>query len=266
MIVVFPLCGSGERFKEAGYAQWKPLIPVRGKPMLQWAAERVGAVRPDEIIAAVPAMLSKDTSGQIADVLNKTFPETAVRLLPIATPTAGAAETVKIAAAYATKYPANMDRPFVIVDCDDTHDSLQEGTIRANEAGVAVFDVDPIEHTPLNRWGYIVGGDGATATIEKPNDKWLDLNRADLPPALAGVFWWPSALTYLYAYERMRETQTPTRGEWYVSQVVQATIDGGIPAQAIIDGGTPVRVVPVTNFHCLGTPADVAAFDPKAHA
>lgn len=39
MKVIIPITGYGSRFVAAGYSELKPLIPVQGKPMLQWIIE-----------------------------------------------------------------------------------------------------------------------------------------------------------------------------------------------------------------------------------
>jgi NDP-sugar pyrophosphorylase family protein len=36
MQIIIPLSGSGLRFQQAGYKEIKPLIPVQGKPMIEW--------------------------------------------------------------------------------------------------------------------------------------------------------------------------------------------------------------------------------------
>jgi dTDP-glucose pyrophosphorylase len=39
--IVVPMAGRGSRFAEAGYTTPKPLIPVGGKPMIQWVIDNV---------------------------------------------------------------------------------------------------------------------------------------------------------------------------------------------------------------------------------
>jgi len=38
MLVIIPMSGTGNRFIEAGYSDPKPLIPVLGKPIIEWVA------------------------------------------------------------------------------------------------------------------------------------------------------------------------------------------------------------------------------------
>jgi len=39
MNIVIPMAGRGSRFKEAGYDLPKPLIEIKGKPMVKWATD-----------------------------------------------------------------------------------------------------------------------------------------------------------------------------------------------------------------------------------
>ena len=45
--VVIPMAGEGSRFKEAGYKISKPLIPIQGKPMIQWVLENLQSKDPE---------------------------------------------------------------------------------------------------------------------------------------------------------------------------------------------------------------------------
>ncbi len=48
--IVVPMAGRGSRFANAGYQTPKPLIPVGGKPMIQWVIENVSPSRPHRFI------------------------------------------------------------------------------------------------------------------------------------------------------------------------------------------------------------------------
>ena len=41
MNVLIPMAGAGSRFEKAGYTFPKPLIDVRGKPMIQWVVDNL---------------------------------------------------------------------------------------------------------------------------------------------------------------------------------------------------------------------------------
>ena len=44
-MIVVPLCGKGQRFKDHGYTQPKALIPVFGKPIIQFSPSELHTVR-----------------------------------------------------------------------------------------------------------------------------------------------------------------------------------------------------------------------------
>lgn len=41
MKIIIPMTGNGSRFVAAGYRELKPLIPVAGKPLIQWIVEGI---------------------------------------------------------------------------------------------------------------------------------------------------------------------------------------------------------------------------------
>ena len=41
MNILIPMAGAGSRFEKAGYTFPKPLIDVRGKPMIQWVVDNL---------------------------------------------------------------------------------------------------------------------------------------------------------------------------------------------------------------------------------
>ena len=44
--IVIPMAGRGSRFAQAGFTTPKPLIPVGGRPMIQWVIENIRPARP----------------------------------------------------------------------------------------------------------------------------------------------------------------------------------------------------------------------------
>src|SRR5258708_39689431 len=48
--IVIPMAGRGSRFAKAGYQTPKPLIPVGGRPMIQWVIENIRPQRAHRFI------------------------------------------------------------------------------------------------------------------------------------------------------------------------------------------------------------------------
>ena len=39
--IVIPMAGAGKKFLDAGFSFPKPLIDIKGKPMIQWVVENI---------------------------------------------------------------------------------------------------------------------------------------------------------------------------------------------------------------------------------
>lgn len=48
--IVIPMAGRGSRFASAGFVQPKPLIPVGGRPMIEWVIRNIRPARPHRFI------------------------------------------------------------------------------------------------------------------------------------------------------------------------------------------------------------------------
>src|ERR1700757_4187284 len=48
--IVVPMAGRGSRFANAGYTTPKPLIPVGGRPMIQWVIDNIRPKRPHHFV------------------------------------------------------------------------------------------------------------------------------------------------------------------------------------------------------------------------
>lgn len=98
--IIIPAAGDGRRFKEAGYEEPKPLIKIKGKPMIQrvvenlWMAETKTYIVTREPKDLFPKM--KDTT-----------------IINLTEPTGGAVETV-----LKVKDIINNDTPLIVANCD----------------------------------------------------------------------------------------------------------------------------------------------------
>ena len=48
--IVVPMAGAGSRFALQGFKDPKPLIPVSGKPMIQWVIDNLTPTEPHRFI------------------------------------------------------------------------------------------------------------------------------------------------------------------------------------------------------------------------
>ena len=110
LALVMPMAGAGSRFSASGEMKPKPLIEIGGRPLFAWAADsvlRTVAVR--EIVFVV--LQAHVVEHGIDEAIRRRYPE--ARIVAIAEPTSGAAETAAIGVDALTS-----DGPIAINDCD----------------------------------------------------------------------------------------------------------------------------------------------------
>lgn len=127
--IVIPMAGRGSRFATAGYSVPKPLIPVGGRPMIEWIIENVRPARAHRFtflclaehldrFPAVPAELRRLCPG--------------CEIVPVRAVTEGAACTVLLARDF-----IDSDAPLMIANSDQIVDLPIDDYLAAMDAGVA---------------------------------------------------------------------------------------------------------------------------------
>jgi len=107
MNVLIPMAGAGSRFEKAGYTFPKPLIDVRGKPMIQWVVDNLN------IEARYIFIVQKNhfEKYNLKDTINNFCPNN--EIVQIDEITKGAACTTLLA-----KQFINKDEPLIIANSD----------------------------------------------------------------------------------------------------------------------------------------------------
>jgi dTDP-glucose pyrophosphorylase len=124
--IVVPMAGRGSRFANAGYDVPKPLIPVGGRPMIQWIIENIRPGRPHRFIflclaehldryPAVPAELRRLCPG--------------CEIVPVRAVTEGAACTVLLAREF-----IDSEAPLMIANSDQIVDLAIDDYLAAGDA------------------------------------------------------------------------------------------------------------------------------------
>ena len=115
MIVIMLLGGKGERFKNNGYIVPKPLIPIFGKPIIEWLIDNLNFEKIDNIIIPYNEELSKYN---FEDYLKNKYIQYNFTFKELKYQTRGAAETL-----YDTLndlYKLNIsDQPILSLDGDN---------------------------------------------------------------------------------------------------------------------------------------------------
>lgn len=199
MIVVIPMAGGGDAFRDRGYPFCKPLVEVQGKPLI----ERVwDSLRPLSAERHVFVVRAEDTRRfHLQDVLRLLDPGCAV--VRADGPTAGAACTALLAIEH-----IDLDRELVITNGDqlftiDLSTAIADFRSRKLDAGTIVFDsVHP-------RWSFVrVGEDGLVteAAEKRPISRY----------ATAGLYYFRRGGDFVQAAQEMIRKDANVNGAFYV--------------------------------------------------
>lgn len=232
MNLILPMAGHGARFREAGYADEKPLIRVNGRTLLDWS------------LSCAP------TGWQICPVIRQEqhglelwLKERGMRPTMIPGPTPGAALSVLAAA-----IGLPQDEPAAVMNCDQWFrlespwgQVLEQALICGWDGFILTFP------GAGSAWSYAVanGDRRVLHVIEKQ-----EVSRY----ATVGFYWWRRAGDLVRSICAMVAAGQTTKGEFYLAPAYNF-----LPLDRHI-----VAAVPVAEFVGLGTPEQVRAFEAAA--
>ena len=93
MIIIIPIGGIGQRFKENGYKKPKALINIYGKPIISCLLDKLNTDNIDYILIPYNKEYKKY---RFEDLLIKNYPKINFRFFCLENNTRGAAETINI--------------------------------------------------------------------------------------------------------------------------------------------------------------------------
>lgn len=199
MIVVIPIAGGDDAFLERGYPYSKPLIEIRGKPLVERVWARLAPLAADRYVFVVR---QEDVRrAHLDDVLRLMEPKAAV--VQSVGATAGAACTALLAIE-----EIETERELIIANGDqilncDLRLALEDFRTRDLDAGTLVFDsVHP-------RWSFVrLGDDGfVTEAAEK---------RPISRHATAGFYYFKKGGDFIKAAKSMIRKDAHVNGRFYV--------------------------------------------------
>jgi dTDP-glucose pyrophosphorylase len=236
--IVVPMAGRGSRFANAGYTVPKPLIPVGGKPMIQWVIDNVRPSAPHRFIFICLA----DHLREFPDV-----PATLRRLCPrcaiveVAQVTEGAACTVLLAREF-----IDNDNPLMIANADQ----FIEISIDQYLAQMADQKADGLIMTfwaDHPKWSYCrMRPDGTVAQVV---EKQVVSNEATV-----GIYNFRRGRDYVRAADAMIARNLRVNNEFYVAPTYDQLIEEGRKV-VICDTGREYD-----GMFGLGTPGDLDFF------
>jgi len=228
--IVIPMAGNGSRFTKAGYADPKPLIPVRGKPMISWVVDnlKVPGARFVFIIRA-------DYPASCKEYLRSIAPECSI--IVVHKVTEGAACTVLLA-----KNQINNDTPLLIANSDqfiefDASEFVNSFLSSDADGKISTFDGD---RNP--KWSYVAVKDGYVTEVRE-KDPFSD-------HATTGVYMWRRGSDFVRFGEQMISKNIRVNNEFYTVPVYN---------EAIADG-LKITVEGCKRMWGLGVPEDLEYF------
>lgn len=234
MNLVIPMAGHGARFREVGYAQPKPLIPVLGRPMYAWAVESLPLDRATRLIfVALDEHLEEH--GLRRDIEERYGAHRPV-IVGLPEVTAGQACTVLAAREHIAD-----DEPLLIFNADTCFRSDLAATFDALSPAVA--GLIGVFQAPGDRWSFArLDEEGRVVeTAEK---------RRISPWATTGLYGFTRGGDFLRHADAMVAEQDRTKGEYYVAPLYNR----------ILAEGGEVRVDVASEVWVMGTPEDLAHF------
>ena len=222
------MAGAGSRFAQAGYTFPKPLIEVKGKPMIQMVVDNLN-IDAHYVFIVQEEHYEKYNLKQVLGLIKP-----GCDIVTINGITEGAAVTTLLAKQY-----IDNEEPLLIANSDQ----IVEWS--SNECLYA-FGADEIDGGILTfkathpKWSYAkIGDDGFVSEVAEKNP--ISDN------ATVGIYYWKHGSDYVKYAEDMIEKNIRTNNEFYVCPVFN---------QAIADGKR-VRVKEIEKMWGIGTPEDL---------
>lgn len=263
MKIIVPMAGRGSRFQAVAgenpeYKKPKPLILVKGKPMIEWAMESLSfldlpqrpaktefKVFPRDLVFI--SLQNQQKEHKIIDLLKQLFgPSINVILIPEVT--RGAVETALKAKEY-----INSNEDIIVSDSDHYFDGTNlYQAIREKESDVeGIIPVFPPPDEEV-KWSYTLFDETKTAIAVGEKDPELAAKGAY---ANIGGYYFSHGNVFVKEGEEMIAQNdmygAPDKQEFYVAPLYQRLINKGMKVKAAI----------IPQVWGLGTPKDVEYFE-----
>jgi HAD superfamily hydrolase (TIGR01509 family) len=228
MNVLIPMAGAGSRFQQAGYTFPKPLIDVKGKPMIQVVAENLN------IDATFIYVVQKEHREKynLDTLLNLITPN--CKIAEVTSITEGAACTTLLAKEY-----IDTDEPLLMANSDqfvdwDSNEFMYKMVEQDLDGGIVTF------RSTHPKWSFAKTDENGYVTEVAEKKPISDI-------ATVGIYYWKHGSDYVKFAEQMIEKNIRVNNEFYVCPVFN---------QAIEDGKR-IKTFDVPTMWGLGTPEDL---------
>ena len=228
LTVLIPMAGAGSRFVNAGYTFPKPLIDVKGKPMIQLVVENLN-IKANYVYVVQTKHRQKYN---LDTLLNLITP--GCKIVEVDGVTEGAACTALLAKEY-----IDNDKPLFFANSDqfvewDSNEFLYKMNETNADGGIVSF------RGTHPKWSFA-----------KIDEQGLVTEVAEKKPisdiATVGYYYWKRGSDFVKYSEQMIEKDIRVDGEFYVAPVYN---------ESIIDG-KEIRTFDIPKMWGLGTPEDL---------
>ena len=232
MIIIIPLGGTGERFKQNGYKKPKALINVFGKPILYYLLDNLNLTNVD--LVCIPYNIEY-SSYNFESTIIKNYPNIKFIFKELTKNTEGAAETINIG----LKTIGDIDKPVLCLDGDNFYTidivKLWDGKNR-------IITFEDLNMSPI--YSYLnIQDDKVIDIVEKQKISNF---------ACTGAYGFESSKTLLIYTQKIIDNKIKQKGEYYTSNVIKEMIKDDI--------GFDNFEINNDNYHCLGTPIQLKYF------
>ena len=229
--VLIPMAGAGSRFQQAGYTFPKPLIEVKGKPMIQVVVENLN-IKANFIYVVQKEHREKYN---LDTLLNLITP--GCKIVETEGITEGAACTALLAKEF-----IDSDNPLFFANSDqfvewDSNEFLYKMNETNADGGIVSF------RATHPKWSFAkVDEQGLVTEVAEKNPI------SDI--ATVGYYYWKHGSDFVKYSEQMIENDVRVNGEFYVCPVFN---------EAIADG-KEIRTFDIPKMWGLGTPEDLKEY------
>jgi len=232
MNVLIPLAGEGRRFAEAGYSFPKPLIDVKGKPMIQWVVENLN-IEARHIFVCRRKHLERYN---LAHLLRLIAP--GCEIVETVGVTEGAACTTLLA-----KHLIDNGEHLLIANSDqfvadyNSNEFMYSMVSDEIDGGILTFTAT---HP---KWSFVrLGEDGLVKEVAE--------KRPISDIATVGIYYWARGSDYVKYAEQMIAKNIRVNNEFYTAPVFNEAIGEG----------KKIKIFPVQEMWGMGTPEDLEGF------
>lgn len=235
MNVVIPMAGAGSRFRKAGYANIKPLIDVKGRPMIQRVVQNLNLMS-HHILICQQAHIQEYHLDSVLPWLMQ--PGQTCEIKAVDGLSEGAACTILSVADL-----IDNDAPLIIANSDQFVEGSMTAFMykmqsEAVDGGLLVF-----RGTEDPKWSYAkLNAEGWVSDIQEKKviSEW----------ATVGIYYWKRGSDFVRYTRQMIEKNIRVNNEFYVAPVYN---------EAIADG-KKIAVFECNKMWGLGTPEDLEIF------